>query len=90
MLTGDGKSSGGEGFLRALERMHRVGWRVELLAWKNGCGEKTRQWAKKNGVFVMLDDYYEAVTFLESPRFSGSSQPLRPSAGLDLSRRPMA
>ena len=38
---------------------------------------------------VRLDDYYEAVTFLDLPRRSGSP-PRRRSAVLDLSGRPKA
>ena len=91
LLTGDGKPRGGEGFFRALRRMRGAGWRVELLAWKSGCSTAMRRWAEKNGVFVPLDDYYEAVTFLEESRIPGSpAEPSRPSAKLDLSRRPTA
>ena len=86
LLTGDG------GFLPVLKRMRRVGWRVEMLAWRDaGCSRKMREWAEKNGVFVALDDYYEAVTFLElSGRPGFPPGALRPSGGLDWSNRPTA
>ena len=92
LLTGDGRPTrDGEGFHRALKRMHRVGWRVELLAWEGCCNRKMRKWVESlpNGAFVRLDDYYEEVTFLEDPRHSGFP-PGRRSKKLDLSRRPKA
>ena len=82
LLTGDG------GFLPALKRMHRVGWRAELLAWTGGCSREMREWAENNGVFAPLDDYYEALTFLKVRRRPGAlPKTLRLSAGSDFARR---
>ena len=91
MLTGDGKGfHAGVGFHRTLERMHRKGWKVEILSWGNSCNQRMRKWAEEAGVFVALDDFYNSVTFLKS---SGEEYPVadpRESSELDLSQRPIA
>ena len=45
--------------------MHRRGWPVEIMSWAHSCNQRMRRWAEENGVFVALDDFYEAITFLE-------------------------
>ena len=60
LLTGDGS-----GFHADLERMHRKGWRIEVLSWRHSCN--LREWAESVGLFIALDDYYESITFLEEP-----------------------
>lgn len=91
LLTGDGAGyHEGSGFHSALERMHKRGWRVEILSWAHSCNPRMRIWAQTNGVFVPLDDFYHSVTFLEP---SSPGHPLahsRDPAALDLSVRPMA
>ena len=90
LLTGDGAGyHEGAGFHSALERMHKRGWRVEILSWAHSCNPQMRIWAEENGVFVPLDDFYHSVTFLEP---SSPGHPLaqsRDSAEMDLSVRPM-
>ena len=49
-----------------------------------------REWAQSNGVFVALDDFYEAITFLEPSRPGHEFAPARDTQALDLSRRPRA
>ena len=91
LLTGDGAGySEGAGFHSILERMHRRDWRVEILSWAHSCNQRMRRWAEENGVFVALDDFYEAVTFMEPSRPGFELAPARDSAELDLSRRPTA
>ena len=86
VLTGDGGGFfDGAGFQADLERMHRRGWRVEVLSWANSCSQRLRRWVEAHGVFVPLDDFYEQVTFLE-PR-DGMQE--RYETELDLSRRNM-
>ncbi len=83
MLTGDGAGFlDGVGFHADLERMHKKGWGVEVLAWERTCNPRLRQWAEKIGVFVPLGDYYETVTFTED-----ESGALRPANTLDLTKR---
>jgi NYN domain len=83
MLTGDGAGFlDGVGFHADLERMHKKGWGVEVLAWERTCNPRLRQWAEKIGVFVPLEDYYEAVTFTED-----ESGALRRANALDLTKR---
>ena len=68
LLTGYGRGfSEGAGFHADLERMRLRGWRIEVLSWRHSCARRMREWAIEHGVFIALDDYYESVTFLESP-----------------------
>jgi len=90
LLTGDGAGYvEGRGFHSTLERMHRRGWRIEVLSWIHSCKRGMREWAKANGVFVPLDDYYSAITFREPSRPGYELAPARVQASLDLSDRPI-
>ena len=91
MLTGDGAGYlEGAGFHRTLERMHRRGWKIEILSWAHSCNQRMRRWAEENGAFVALDDFYDSVTFME-PSLPGHELALeRRAQPLDLSRRPVA
>ena len=91
LLTGDGAGYlEGAGFHSTLERMHKRGWRVEILSWAHSCNQRMRRWAEENGVFVALDDFYEAVTYVEPSRPGLELAPARESAILDLSLRATA
>ncbi len=90
LLTGDGAGYlEGAGFHRTLERMHRRGWRVEILSWRHSCNQRMRRWAEENGVFVALDDFYEAITFLEPSKPGYALAMSRGQGPLNLSQRPM-
>ena len=90
-LTGDGKGFyAGSGFHRTLERMHRKGWKVEIMSWSNSCNQRMREWAQEIGAFIALDDFYESVTFLASHADEYPETEPRESSEPDLSRRPMA
>ena len=85
--------SGDSGYRQDLERMHRRGWRIEVLSWEHSCSLRMRGWAQENGVFIPMDDYYKSITYLEpfSPNYPVSSeQPTRAATEIDLSTRPMA
>ena len=61
LLTGDGAGYlTGTGFHSTLERMHKRGWRIEILSWADACNQRMRAWAEENGVFVPLDSFYES------------------------------
>lgn len=91
LLTGDGSGyNEGKGFYKNLERMHQGGWRIELLSWEHSCHGRMRSWVEENGVFVPLDDFYEAITFVEPSNPGYPEVQGRNSAALDLSRRPRA
>ena len=91
LLTGDGAGYfEGAAFHSTLERMHKRGWRVEILSWAHACNQRMRHWAEENGVFVALDDFYAAVTFVEPSRPGFELAPGRESALLDLSQRTIA
>ena len=70
--------------------MHKRGWRVEILSWAHSCNQRMRRWAEENGIFVALDDFYAAVTFVEPSRPGFEFAPGRESAPLDLSQRTTA
>ena len=46
-----------------------------------------RRWAEANGVFVPLDDHYEAITFRDPSRPGHEFAPAQGRAPLDLSCR---
>ena len=90
LLTGDGAGYlEGAGFHSTLERMHRRGWRIEILSWAHACNQRMRHWAEDNGVFVPLDDFYDAITFLEPSRPGFELAHPRDAASLNLPRRPL-
>lgn len=89
LLTGDGAGFlDGAGFHADLERMHKRGWRIEVISWRHSCNRRMREWAERNGRFIALDDFYESVTFLEPPAPGRPIADPRDSAPLDLSKRP--
>jgi hypothetical protein len=58
LLTGDGAGyRQGKGFLKVLQSVHQLGWRVELLAWRHSCHAALLKWVQENGSFVPLDDF---------------------------------
>ena len=89
MLTGDGAGFyDGAGFHADLERMHRRGWRIEVLSWRHSCNRRMREWAEQNGKFVALDDFYDSVTFLEPPTPGQPAAEPRYAVPIDLGKRP--
>ena len=90
LLTGDGSGFyDGVGFHADLERMHRKGWRIEVLSWTYSCNRRMKEWAEQNGKFIALDDFYESITFLEPPRPGQAIAEPRHATPIDLSRRPI-
>ena len=91
LLTGDGAGYlTGTGFHSTLERMHKRGWRIEILSWADACNQRMRAWAEENGVFVPLDSFYESITFVEPSREGFPLAHGRGSAPLNLGVRPMS
>lgn len=69
LLSGDGAGFYDRcGFHADLERMHRKGWQIEILAWRYSCNRRMMEWAEETGRFIALDDCYPYVTYLEEPR----------------------
>lgn len=90
LLTGGGAGyHEGAGFHSTLARMHKKGWRVEILSWAHACNQRMRRWADENGQFIALDDFYESVTFLEPSRPGHELAVRRDAVELDLTRRMM-
>ena len=91
LLTGDGAGyNEGRGFHRTLERMRRLGWRIEVLSWEHATNQRMQEWVEANGVFVPLDDYYAAVTYTNEPRAGQEPASARDVGELDLSNRPLS
>ena len=90
LLTGDGSGFyDGVGFHTDLERMHRKGWRIEVLSWTYSCNRRMKEWAEQTGKFIALDDFYNGITFLEPPRPGREAAEPRDAEPIDLSRRPI-
>ena len=86
LLTGDGAGFlDGIGFHADLERMHKKGWGIEVLAWEQTCAGRLRKWVEQIGVFVPLEDYYDSITFTED-----ESGAIRRSSPLALADRKLA
>lgn len=69
LLSGDGSGfEEGIGFFSDIMRLHKFGWNVEVLSWRDHCKKPMREWAEQNALFVPLDDFYSSVTFLERLR----------------------
>ena len=91
LLTGDGAGyNEGRGFHSTLERMKRLDWKVEVLSWIHSTNRRMKEWVEANGVFVPLDDYYEAITYTNTPRPDQEPASARETVGLDLSNRQLA
>lgn len=69
LLTGDGSGGAlGKGFLADLQRIHKLGWNIEVFAWESTCNRYLKEFAEKNGVFVSLEKHYYSITFLAGER----------------------
>jgi hypothetical protein len=80
LLSGDGRGIiEGVGFFADIKRLHKFGWKVEIMAWDNHCNREMKNWAIENGIYIPLDKFYSSVTFL---------QKLRRSKPIDYSIRP--
>lgn len=89
LLTGDGAGFyDGVGFHADLERMRHRGWRIEVLSWRHICNRRMREWAERHGKFVVLDDFYESVTFLEPPEPGQPAGGPRAAVPIDIGARP--
>jgi hypothetical protein len=71
LLTGDGAGyAEGVGYHADLERLFRLGWGIEVLAWEEATSLALRRWAESVGVFVSLDRYFQSVTFIKGGRIA--------------------
>ena len=91
LLTGDGAGfADGVGFHADLERMHRRGWRIEVVSWRHSCNHRMREWAEERGRFIALDDFYESITYLEPAPPGRPIAAPRDAVPPDLRRHPAA
>ena len=71
LLTGDGAGyDDGVGFHADLARMADKGWGIEVIAWESSCKRALKEWSSSVGVFIPLEKYYQAVTFIEGSRLA--------------------
>lgn len=78
LLSGDGAGSHlGRGFLPVLQEVKVAGWSVEVYSWRSACNSYFAAWAHANARLVLLDSYYDSITFLEGTR-GASRLRLRP------------
>ncbi len=71
LLTGDGAGiNAGQGFLADALRLSSKGWCFEVYSWDAACHTQLKEFAKENGKYVKLEDYYESVTFLKGKRYA--------------------
>ena len=69
LLTGDGAGiNSGKGFLADAERLSKRGWKFEVYSWDIACHAQLKEFAKKHGKYIKLEDYYQNITFLEGGR----------------------
>lgn len=88
LLTGDGAGyAEGTGFHSTLERMHKRGWRIEILSWAHACNQHMRRWAEAEALFVSLDDFYDSITFLQPSREGHELARSRAAEPVNLGRR---
>lgn len=70
LASGDGNGwEIGEGFSQPLLAARRQGWAVEVLAWRRSLHRRLANTvAQLGGAVILLDDYYDQVTFVEGGR----------------------
>ncbi len=69
LASGDGAGhQEGCGFLPALQALHMGGYSIEVLSWGHSLNNGLRNWAEHNGRVVLLDPFYENITFIEGGR----------------------
>jgi hypothetical protein len=70
LASGDGNGwTHGEGFLPPLVAARKMGWALEIVAWRASLNQHLRaRVAMLGGSIVYLDDNYEQVTFIEGGR----------------------
>lgn len=69
LLTGDGAGmKDGQGFLADAKRIAEKGWTFEVYSWDSACHGLLKQFAKENGKYVDLENYYENITFIKDGR----------------------
>lgn len=91
LMSGDGRGhEENVGFFSDIKRLHKVGWSIEVIAWRDNCSRAMQEWAETSGVFVDLGEFYSQVTFLQKENVANSISKKggRYTKPLDLSNRP--
>ena len=72
LASGDGNGwDTGEGFSQPLLAARRLGWAVEVLAWRHSLHRRLASTVKEfGGAVILLDDYYDQITFVQGGRVS--------------------
>jgi hypothetical protein len=81
LCTGDGKGySREEGFLYDVEGFILDGWKLILYSWDAVCHHALKQFAAQRGVYIPLEKYYKAITFIQDGRKSASLEDIKNEA----------
>ena len=71
ILSGDGsKANQRISFLTYAKRVHRFGWNVEILSWRDRLDQTLKEWADAHALVIELDAFYEQITYIEGGRLS--------------------
>ncbi len=76
------------GFFADIKRLHKFGWNVEVIAWRENCSRAMCEWAETSGIFFDLGEFYSQVTYLERSKGPSAAKSGRNSKNLDLAKRP--
>ena len=69
LATGDGAGHKlGEGFLPTLQYLHECGFSIEVLSWEHSFNRELRSWVETHGRAIVLDPFYEELTFIDGGR----------------------
>ncbi len=71
LCTGDGKGFSEEkGFLYDVSGFIEDGWDLALYSWDANCHHDLKEFARRHGYYVQLEDHYHSITFIKDGRNS--------------------
>lgn len=69
LASGDGAGCEvGKGFIPVLQHLNESGFAIEVLSWGHSFNHKLRTWAENHGRSIVLDPFYEDLTFIHGCR----------------------
>jgi len=77
LATGDGAGAiDGEGFIPTLKYLREQGFDIEVMSWEHSLNPCLRSWAESNGRSILLNPFYENLTFVDGGRRATSANAL--------------
>lgn len=77
LATGDGAGADRlEGFVPELQELHQAGIQIEVMSWKHSLSTALRTFATAHGKLILLDDWFEYITYVPGGRWARSQQDL--------------